>query len=120
MAYVACYHIAQQQIVRCDALPLSVSPQWRLIAAGLGTDNLIKVECDATGCMLPAALDQALAAAKKEGKVSFPVPLTTYFALVGMLSTDLAVLNITNAGTPLVYPGPPITHAYRGRFLSFS
>lgn len=45
-------------------------------AAGLGTDNLIKVECDATGCMLPEALDQALTAAKKEGKVRFPTLLT--------------------------------------------
>lgn len=52
--------------------------------------------------MLPAALDQALAAAKKEGKVSFPVLHTNYFSLVGILSTDLAVLNITNNWSTLV------------------
>lgn len=37
--------------------------------AGLGTENLIKVSCNAVGQMLPDALEQALVAAKEQGKV---------------------------------------------------
>ena len=37
--------------------------------AGLGTENLVKVECNAVGQMLPEALDQALVSAKEQGKV---------------------------------------------------
>ena len=40
-----------------------------VLIAGLGTENLIKVECNAVGQMLPEALDQALVSAKEQGKV---------------------------------------------------
>lgn len=38
-------------------------------SAGLGTDNLVKVQCNDKGEMLPQALDQALVTAKEQGKV---------------------------------------------------
>lgn len=37
--------------------------------AGLGTENLIKVQCNEVGQMLPAALERALTLAKEQGKV---------------------------------------------------
>ena len=37
--------------------------------AGLGTDNLIKVECNDVGQMLPNALEQALVLVREQGKV---------------------------------------------------
>lgn len=38
-------------------------------SAGLGTDNLVKVQCNDRGEMLPQALDQALVIAQEQGKV---------------------------------------------------
>ena len=38
-------------------------------SAGLGTDNLVKVQCNDQGQMLPHALDQALVTAQEQGKV---------------------------------------------------
>jgi glutamate/tyrosine decarboxylase-like PLP-dependent enzyme len=40
---------------------------------GLGTDNLVAVATDERGQMLPHALEAAVAAAVKQGKVSSPV-----------------------------------------------
>ncbi|SPO27097.1 related to glutamic acid decarboxylase [Ustilago trichophora] len=37
------------------------------ISAGLGLDSVIKVDCDSTGCMDPAALEKAIIQAKEEG-----------------------------------------------------
>ena len=39
------------------------------VSAGLGTDNLVKVQCNDEGQMLPQALDQALVTAQEQGKV---------------------------------------------------
>ena len=38
-------------------------------SAGLGTDNLVKVQCNDEGQMLPQALDQAFVTAQEQGKV---------------------------------------------------
>ena len=47
--------------------------------AGLGTDNLVKVQCNDQGQMLPQALDQALVTAQEQGKVRFVSrPLACY------------------------------------------
>ncbi|KAL3133229.1 hypothetical protein ABBQ38_007116 [Trebouxia sp. C0009 RCD-2024] len=50
---------------------------------GLGTDNLIKVECNDVGQMLPEALDQALATAREQGKVPFFVGTTAGTTVLG-------------------------------------
>ena len=65
--------------------------------AGLGTDNLIKVQCNDVGQMLPEALDKALVSAREQGKVrlsSAPTLSTAGHSNRGRLSSMLHGVNV--------------------------
>lgn len=61
---------------------------------GLGTDNMVAVEADAQGQMLPHALEAAVAAARKQAKVPFFVGLTAGTTVTGGFDPIAAIAPI--------------------------
>ena len=61
---------------------------------GLGSDNLVAVDCDETGAMLPGALAEAVKQARAEGKVPFFVGATAGTTVTGAFDPFDAIADV--------------------------
>jgi len=61
---------------------------------GLGMDNMIKVECDKDGALLPSALEEAISAAKAAGKTPFYVGATAGTTVLGAFDPFNALADV--------------------------
>lgn len=87
--FKACPQIKAKGLWACPPLVAFTSAQAHYSYAksshvlGLGTENLIKVECDDCGRMKPSALREAAAKAKADGKLPFFVGATMATTVLG-------------------------------------
>ena len=58
---------------------------------GIGTDNVVKVKTDQSGCMIPQALEEAIKKVEEEGKVPLAVNATSGTTVLGAYD-DLAAI----------------------------
>jgi glutamate decarboxylase len=64
---------------------------------GLGSSNVISVEIDDKGCMIPSALDEAIEKAKREGQTPFFVNATAGTTVLGSYDPFTAISKVCKA-----------------------